>query len=273
MADNLHTCLHLGDRKQVVRTPQWLYQLLNAHFGPFDHDPCPDPRPEGCDGLDRKQPWGVRNYLNPPFKDLAPWVERAVHEYQQHQKRSVMLIPFRVNNHWFLQHLWERWPILPILREIRFEGYTKTFPAPMCVVLVGCTGDEATAVRGKVIFRPMDQANILKAEGQACSNCFQQRQQQELQKRQLEQTHPISSSSAAATDFAQATEAKSPSPPAKRRRYNRNRKSGYQMTPAHVRASHDAEACEAYLNATQCRSLDSAETHFEGCLMVPKGPL
>src|SRR5690348_1837080 len=64
---------HVGngeDGKHYWLTP-WndpVFVSLTARYGPFDHDPCPCPKPADFDGL--TQPWGQSNYVNPPFGSI-----------------------------------------------------------------------------------------------------------------------------------------------------------------------------------------------------------
>jgi len=75
-------------------TPPELYASLSARFGPFDCDPCPNPRPAGYDGL--TAPWGECNYVNPPFGDPGDFVRRAIRELELGHK-SLLVLPI---THW-----------------------------------------------------------------------------------------------------------------------------------------------------------------------------
>ena len=75
-------------------------KALQEEFG-FDFDPCPYPRPEGYNSL--VVPWGMSNYVNPPFnKKDAPhggpsaFVRKAVAESEQ-GKSSVFILPLPWN--------------------------------------------------------------------------------------------------------------------------------------------------------------------------------
>ena len=71
-------------------TPPDLFAELAARYGPFDLDPCADPRSPiwplvpnhwtaEDDGL--VQPWFGRVWMNPPYgEDCPPWLERAGRE-------------------------------------------------------------------------------------------------------------------------------------------------------------------------------------------------
>lgn len=92
---------HVGngsDGKHYWITPPNLYAALDAEFR-FDFDPCPYPLPVGFDGL--TQPWGLSNYVNPPFgsilhqgkkKGPTAWARKAIAEAAQ-GKRVVMVYP------------------------------------------------------------------------------------------------------------------------------------------------------------------------------------
>ncbi|KKN75053.1 hypothetical protein LCGC14_0384270 [marine sediment metagenome] len=83
-------------RKKFWITPPELYRELDEEFS-FDFDPCPDPRPELYNGLDG--PWGMSNFVNPPFRksdgafDAGPtaFIRKAIEE-QQKGKSSVIII-------------------------------------------------------------------------------------------------------------------------------------------------------------------------------------
>ena len=61
-------------------TPKPLMETLEAEFH-FTDDVCPYPRPAGFDGL--REPWGARNWCNPPFErgnGVMAWVRKAIAE-------------------------------------------------------------------------------------------------------------------------------------------------------------------------------------------------
>ncbi len=102
--DNKFHAGNRGDGKHYWLTPPDVYAPLHAEFN-FTFDPCPFPKPEGFDGL--TQPWGLSNYVNPPFgsilhqgpddknpkkKGPTAWARKAIAESQQ-GKTVVLVYP------------------------------------------------------------------------------------------------------------------------------------------------------------------------------------
>ena len=87
--------MSVGQNLQTWRTPTDLYAKLDAEFR-FDCDPCP-PDPQ-TDGLCMK--WGASVFLNPPYRDIARWLARAVGEWQR-GATVVALLPVRTDTAWF----------------------------------------------------------------------------------------------------------------------------------------------------------------------------
>lgn len=77
-------------------TPDWLYKALDAEFG-FTLDPCPLNPNWTVDGLTLN--WdGQRVFVNPPFSNIKPWVEKALAS----RCLTVLLLPSdRCDSAWF----------------------------------------------------------------------------------------------------------------------------------------------------------------------------
>ena len=93
----------------MADTDTWLTpRQIITELGPFDTDPCcPEVMPWTTaanmitpeqDGL--KSEWTGRVWLNPPYSNCEPWMERMA----AHKGGGIALIPFRVENRWF-----QRW--------------------------------------------------------------------------------------------------------------------------------------------------------------------
>ena len=82
----------VGDRKSDhYATPKKFFAKLDFEFQ-FDLDPCPLTSP--FDGL--VIPWKGNIYINPPYSNILPWVEKAVEELKNgNAKKCVLLIPVR----------------------------------------------------------------------------------------------------------------------------------------------------------------------------------
>ena len=114
---------------QFAQTPDYIIKPLHKEFK-FNSDPCPA-KPK-FDGL--TVPWGKRNYLNPPYKTISPWVQKAVSEMQR-GNLSVFLIPFRPQTLYFKDVIWPYASEIRFLKErVQFKNYDA--PAPFAVVIV-----------------------------------------------------------------------------------------------------------------------------------------
>ena len=130
-------------KDQAARTPRRLLDQLNREFGPFDFDPCPavpaqmDSERRTVDNLDPASIWGHRNFVNPPYDDVGAWLEKAVHEADEHGAMSLFLIPARTWTAWF--HDWVM-PFASVVRFLRgvvaFEGYATPLSTPLMLVLI-----------------------------------------------------------------------------------------------------------------------------------------
>lgn len=45
--------------------------------------------------------WAELNWLNPPYNDIARFFGRAVQQYEDHDRRTLMLVPSRTQTRWF----------------------------------------------------------------------------------------------------------------------------------------------------------------------------
>ena len=62
-----------SDKEQIFLTPASIMSRYEDWL-----DPCPHPRPEGFDGL--AIDWGEKAFVNPPWGNLRPWVDKALVE-------------------------------------------------------------------------------------------------------------------------------------------------------------------------------------------------
>jgi len=82
----------IPDRKGTDdwRTPPWLMAVFDGWY-----DPCPL---KGADGLSLD--WGEKTYVNPPYSDPMPWVDKAIKESRKN-KLVVMLVKLDPSTKWY----------------------------------------------------------------------------------------------------------------------------------------------------------------------------
>ena len=114
---------------QDWRTPRAIYEILDAEFR-FTFDPCPPNAVE--DGLLIE--WRSPTFVNPPFKGIERWVEKAWRMYKS-GKTVVMLLPARTDTKWFHDYCLDATEIRFIKGRLKFEGAKWNAPFPSLVVV------------------------------------------------------------------------------------------------------------------------------------------
>ena len=105
-------------------SPSWLLSVFEGWF-----DPCPLNDVPAFDGL--KIPWKLRTYVNPPYSDPLPWVEKAI---QESKKGNVVVMLLRADSSTrYFQRCQEEGEVLYFGRRIKFNGKTPYF-ASMLVI-------------------------------------------------------------------------------------------------------------------------------------------
>lgn len=121
--------VHFTSERQNWKTPKAFYAALDMEFS-FDFDPCP-PNPT-FDGL--KCEWGKSNFVNPPYKQIVAWVEKAFQEAQK-KKTVVLLIPSRTDTRWFHDYCMKSTEIRFIKGRLKFDDQKNPAPFPSAVVI------------------------------------------------------------------------------------------------------------------------------------------
>lgn len=110
-------------------TPEETYRALDAEFG-FKDDPCP--LGGNVSGLLRE--WGSPCFVNPPYSDIGPWMERALLEAQA-GKTVVLLVPSRTCTRWWHDYALKATEIRFIRGRLKFGGAKTGAPFPSAVVI------------------------------------------------------------------------------------------------------------------------------------------
>jgi site-specific DNA-methyltransferase (adenine-specific) len=110
-------------------TPKDVYYALDKEFH-FDYDPCPL---HGESGLEKS--WGRMNFVNPPYSDIAKWVQKAWIELTACDNSSVLLIPSRTDTRWWHDYVMKATEIRFIKGRLKFGGAKNSAPFPSCIVI------------------------------------------------------------------------------------------------------------------------------------------
>lgn len=139
-----YTKSQFGGKDQNACTPPNVLRKLESLFnsGRPMFDPCPkDPR---SDGLVEEWPAECSTcYVNPPYNNIPAWVEKVLVERKK-RKRVVMLIPARCDVNWWHDLILPHASSIHFIRQgIRFVGYKRKCPFPVCVVVFDARDGDA----------------------------------------------------------------------------------------------------------------------------------
>ncbi len=127
-------------KNDIVGTPQCIKDDIYRIFD-IDFDPCPlDPE---FDGLDPAVKWGESNFVNPPFSDIAAWLQRG----HASGKQCVFLVPSRTSTQYWLAHVWPEVRAMYFFADrIQFEGYGTAFSTAMVLLLFRPRNDHVPVI-------------------------------------------------------------------------------------------------------------------------------
>jgi phage N-6-adenine-methyltransferase len=118
-------------------TPPEMVREMEAEFGPFELDPCATPEtakaPKFYTVFDNGLllPWRGRVWLNPPYSDPTPWLQRAV-AAQEDGCLVVALLPASTDANWFHDLVLPNAEVRFIRQRVRFIGWRGTpIPSPI----------------------------------------------------------------------------------------------------------------------------------------------
>ena len=144
------------DSPQVVGTPRNFLDAVEERWGKLEWDlatngensVAPNFITEEQDSLSPNTPWprGPLCWINPPYRDIRPWVQKA---YLQScaGSRIIMLLPCSVDSVWFDLFCYGKALTIPLADRPKFDGYENAAAAPHMVLTYGLDELEQAIVR------------------------------------------------------------------------------------------------------------------------------
>jgi site-specific DNA-methyltransferase (adenine-specific) len=159
--DNQTQQVMFSSKSDEWATPQKLFDKLNSSYN-FTLDPCATAETAKCtkfytqqdDGLSKS--WANESvFINPPYSNVAGWVEKAYKENAENGATCVLLIPARTDTKWFHRYCMQADAIQFIKSRVKFEnGSSKPNSAPfpsMIVVFDGKNNNTFPQVTGFIV--------------------------------------------------------------------------------------------------------------------------
>ena len=137
----MQTATMFSSKSDNWATPQSFYEDLDREFN-FNLDPCADSQNHKCenyytaedDGL--SQNWGgYKVFCNPPYSNIAAWVEKAYREGCKDNTLVVLLIPARTDTRYFHDYILHRSEIRFVKGRLKFGEGKNSAPFPSMVVI------------------------------------------------------------------------------------------------------------------------------------------
>ena len=123
-------------------TPIDFFNKLDWRFGKFTLDPCATSENHKTkkyytledNGL--AQDWeGETVFVNPPYRNLSEWVEKAYNESQKLRTKVVMLIPARTDTKYWHNYVMRASEIHFIKGRLKFGDSKNSAPFPSAVIV------------------------------------------------------------------------------------------------------------------------------------------
>ena len=122
-------------------TPQCVFDDLNREFN-FTLDPCANINNHKCEKYYTIEQNGVlqdwsneRVFCNPPYSDIANWVEKAYYESINNNALVVLLIPARTDTRYFHNFIYNKAEVRFIKGRLKFGDSANSAPFPSMVVI------------------------------------------------------------------------------------------------------------------------------------------
>lgn len=77
--------------------------------------------------------WGEYSYVNPPYSNPLPWVEKAIEEYRQ-GKVVVLLLKLDCSTKWFKLLMEAEAHVLFINERVKFNGKAPPFSSALFIL-------------------------------------------------------------------------------------------------------------------------------------------
>lgn len=107
-------------------TPRWIMKMFEDWF-----DPCPlNPMPE-VDGLTID--WASKTYVNPPYSNPLPWIEKAIKENKKGHTIALLLKLDCTTNYYKLL-VSNGAHIIHICERVKFNGRSPPFCNMLCIL-------------------------------------------------------------------------------------------------------------------------------------------
>jgi hypothetical protein len=137
----LEKCIRngFGSNDDDKFTPPEFLRAIARKYGKGLHDPCPeygyheaikDPLKDGL-----RNEWGKRNWVNPPFSNIQPWVEKVIIELNK-GNTSIVLLPTRYTALYWKKYIFEFAADIYLLnKQLCFGTHTTPSPFPLTLLV------------------------------------------------------------------------------------------------------------------------------------------
>lgn len=129
-----------SSKKHDWETPDWLFDELDAEFH-FTLDAAASDNNAKCDLYCTEESDGLTTswtghtvFVNPPYSNVAAWVEKAWQEYTR-GATVVMLLPARTDTRYFHRWIYHRSEIRFLKGRLKFSGSKNSAPFPSMIVI------------------------------------------------------------------------------------------------------------------------------------------
>lgn len=131
-----------GKSVQEVGTPDEFIAAVENRFGKIDVDLAGDHNlhvvgswygpgsQRGVDSLAVSWVGIGHGFLNPPFGNITPWVEKCAKEIATNDTRLQIgvLLPAALETNWFSDHVYNKASVLILKPRLKFKGHAHDFP-------------------------------------------------------------------------------------------------------------------------------------------------